>query len=35
MKQALFLRQQRDENRKANVIRGLMLQLGRAKTPGG
>jgi Flp pilus assembly protein TadD len=31
MKQALFLRQQSDEKAKANVIRGLLLQLGRAR----
>jgi tetratricopeptide (TPR) repeat protein len=30
MRQALFLRQQTGERDKANVIRGLLLQLGRA-----
>lgn len=35
LKQALFLRQQNAEKAKANVIRGLLLQLGRAKTAQG
>jgi hypothetical protein len=30
MKQALYLRQKRGEQSKANVIRGLLLELGRA-----